>query len=102
MYPPYAERQTSVHGFFAAGPLAGGFEHTLALKTDGSVTVSGTNNYGQLGTGCSYGGRHQCSGEYDFNTHTQLESLGTDNVMVGAGNRNSVVLKADGRVFTAG
>ena len=58
--------------------------------------------YGQLGTGCAYNGRHQCGGNDDSNTPVRLSSLGTDNVMVGAGNRNSLVLKQDGRVLTAG
>lgn len=82
--------------------ISGGYEHTLALKNDGSVTIAGSNNYGQLGTNCAYNSRHQCPGSFDSNTHIAAEALGNDNVMVGAGNRNSMVLKADGRVFTAG
>jgi alpha-tubulin suppressor-like RCC1 family protein len=31
--------------------IAAGFDHTLALKTDGSLLVSGANNAGQLGNG---------------------------------------------------
>ena len=34
--------------------IAGGFRHTLATKTDGTLWAWGYNNYGQLGTGDSY------------------------------------------------
>lgn len=82
--------------------ISGGYGHSLALKSDGTVVVFGSNTYGQLGTGCTYNSRHQCSGQFDSNVPAPLDSLGTDNVMVGAGNRNSLVMKQDGQILMVG
>lgn len=56
---------------------AGGYLHTVALKSDGTVVVFGSNVWGQLGTGCQYNGRHQCAGQDDSNLPVPLDSLGT-------------------------
>ena len=51
----HTSKQTTLVQMAAAGgdvaAVAGGYGHTLLLKTDGTVWVAGKNNYGQLGLG---------------------------------------------------
>ena len=83
-----------------ATQIVGGYAHTVALHADGTVSTFGKNEYAQLGDGCVLNGRHQCTNFVLI--PAVVQSLGSDNAMVGAGNRNSMVMKQDGRVFTVG
>lgn len=85
----------------AATPLTGisvvrgGFWHTLALKSDGTVWAWGNNDYGQLGNGSvtsSYGGVAYAA-----------QVTGLSNVVaIAAGHWHSVAVKSDGSVWTWG
>jgi alpha-tubulin suppressor-like RCC1 family protein len=71
--------------------IAGGYEHSLAVKVDGSIWIWGINEYGQLGDGT-------------FEPRNVPAQLGedTDWVAVSAGYRHSVALKADGSLWAWG
>jgi alpha-tubulin suppressor-like RCC1 family protein len=85
----------------AATPLTGitavrgGFWHTLALKSDGTVWAWGNNDYGQLGNGSvtpQYGGVAYAA-----------QVTGLSNVVaIAAGHWHSVAVKSDGSVWTWG
>jgi Raf kinase inhibitor-like YbhB/YbcL family protein len=66
----------------------GGDEHSLALKSDGTVLAWGNNLYGQLGN----------ESTLDQTFPVQVSSL-TDVVSVASGNYHSIALKADGTVW---
>jgi len=70
---------------------AGIGEHSLALKTDGTLWSWGVNNYGQLGEGTTK----------DRNTPTQI---GTDTnwIQVSAGGLHSHAIKTDGTLWSWG
>jgi alpha-tubulin suppressor-like RCC1 family protein len=77
--------------------IAGGGEHTVALKQDGTVWTWGWNFAGQLGDGTTT----------DRNTPVQVLGLGgvgflTDVKAIAAGYAHSVALKQDGTVWTWG
>ena len=69
--------------------LAGGYAHTLALKSDGSLWSWGRNDYGQLGDGTTT----------DRSTPKQI---GTGYSAVAAGSNHSVALKSDGSLWAWG
>jgi alpha-tubulin suppressor-like RCC1 family protein len=78
-------------GFDNANVFAGK-EHTVYLKTDGRVYAAGRNADSQLGDGTTT----------DRHTPVELTSLGSDNQAVAAGEKVTVFLKSDGRIFIAG
>jgi len=77
--------------------ISAGGNHTLALKSDGSVWAFGMNSYGQLGDGTN------------DNSNTPVQVVGPDSigyltgaVRLDAGSFFSAVLKNDGSVWTFG
>ncbi len=68
-----------------------GWEHTAALKSDGSLWAWGNNNYGQLGDGTTDGN----------NTPTQIGSATTWSA-IAAGWDHTVALKSDGTLWAWG
>jgi alpha-tubulin suppressor-like RCC1 family protein len=72
--------------------VAAGAEHSLALKSDGTVWAWGFNGNGQLGDG---------GAEYTSSTPVQVSGL-TGMVAVAAGEYHSLALKSDGTVWTWG
>ena len=77
--------------------VAAGYEHTLALRTDGTVFAWGLGDAGQLGT----------TGPLDPNcnlcTNAPAQCAGlTQVVAIAAGANHSVVLDINGRVYTFG
>ena len=60
--------------------IAAGLEHSLALRTNGTVVAWGSNDYGQ----------------------TNIPAAATNVIAVSAGERHSLVLRADGRVVAWG
>jgi alpha-tubulin suppressor-like RCC1 family protein len=69
----------------------GGYAHTLALKSDGTVWAWGNNDRGQLGVG-------------DFNNRSlPVQVLGLSNIVaIAAGNQHSLALRSDGTVWAWG
>jgi alpha-tubulin suppressor-like RCC1 family protein len=71
--------------------IAGGFAHSLALKSDGTVWAWGYNSNGQLGDG-TYTTR---------NTPVQVSAL-SGVTAIAAGAYHSLALKSDGTVWASG
>ena len=77
--------------------IAGGADHTLLLKNDGTVWAWGTNGNGQLGDGTNA----------DKNIPVQVKGTGGAEFLTGvtaidAGNSHSLALKSDGTVWAWG
>ena len=73
------------------GYISGGYSHTIAIKTDGSLWAWGGNDYGQLGTGTS-------SAEY----FPRMISPSSDWAWVDAGLFFNLALKDDGSLWAWG
>ncbi|MCL1885444.1 MAG: Ig-like domain repeat protein [Dehalococcoidia bacterium] len=71
--------------------VAGGYDHSLALKSDGTVWAWGRNNYGQLGDGTTT----------NRSLPVQVSGL-TDVIAIAGGNYHSIALKSDGTVWAWG
>jgi len=71
--------------------IASGYNHSLALKSDGTVWACGSNSYGQLGDGSTT----------DSNTPVQVSDL-TDIIAIAGGENYSLALKSDGTVWAWG
>jgi len=70
--------------------IAAGSEHSMALKSDGTVWAWGVNNHGQLGSGTVW--------DYD---PREVEGL-DEAVGIAAGDRNGMAVGADGSVWAWG
>jgi|GEM_PF-1238032 len=80
--------------------VSAGMDHTLALKTDGTVWGWGGSGWGQLGNGTT--GNHYGSSNTYYISHPVQASGLTDVKSICASNAFSVVLKNDGSVWTFG
>ena len=82
---PYSSVPVQAIGLYGATAVAGGYGHSLALKSDGTVWAWGWNVVGQLGDGTTT----------DRYTPVQVSELSgvTD---VASGNDYSLALKSDG------
>ncbi len=90
----YANNKNSpvqVSGLNGAIAIAGGYKHTVALKSDGTVWAWGYNGVGQLGDG-SYDSR---------NTPVQVSEL-KDVTAIAAGDYHTIALKSDGTIWAWG
>lgn len=63
--------------------IAAGYDHSLALKSDGTLWATGYNSYGQLDTG-------------DGDNRTKFTQVASGIKSVSAGNTHTVVVKKDG------
>jgi alpha-tubulin suppressor-like RCC1 family protein len=72
--------------------IAGGSNHSLALKSDGTLWAWGWNNVGQLGNGTTT----------EHNTPVQVQGGLSDIKAISAGINFSLVLKNDGMVWAWG
>ena len=82
---------THVAGFTDIVAVAGGNDHSLALKSNGDVFAWGDNNSGQLGLG------------FNSNREETPQQTLIDNVIaIAAGSDFSLALKSDGSVFAWG
>jgi len=87
-----ANRLSTASSTTFSASLAGGWYHSLAAKSDGTVWTTGYNAYGQLGNGTS-----------GANTTTMAPIAGVANVMAVAGGAyHSLALKADRTVWAWG
>ena len=71
--------------------VAAGYNHSLALKSDGTVWAWGRNHHGQLGDGTTT----------NRTTPVQIQGL-TDIVAIAGGYGHSLALKSDGTVWAWG
>jgi len=77
--------------------VAAGREHSLILKTDGSLWVTGRNDYGQLGDGTSYSTDGLSA---DKSTPVQIYTNGVSQVATRYG--YSLIVKTDGSLWATG
>lgn len=71
--------------------ISAGYQHTIALKDDGTILAWGSNYYGQLGDGTT------------TNQKFPVQVQGLSGVIaVAAGNYHSIALKSDGTVWAWG
>ena len=76
--------------------IAGGGDHSLFIKSDGSLWAMGLNNFGQLGDG-TYGDN---TAYYGTNQPEQIVSSNV--VAIAAGGDHSLFLKSDGSLWAMG
>lgn len=84
----------AVAGISGVVDIAAGGNHTLALKSDGTVWAWGSNYYGQLGL-------DEDSYVSKMTTPVQVSNL-TDVIQIAAGHDFSLALKSDGTVWAWG
>jgi len=85
-----------VSGLISAGAIAGGAFHSLALKSDGTVSAWGAGYSGQLGDGNFY-----TTGNQGVATPVQVSGLSGAAAIAG-GEGHSLALKSDGTVWAWG
>ncbi|MDR4509236.1 MAG: hypothetical protein MRJ65_13595 [Candidatus Brocadiaceae bacterium] len=90
-YPEISATPTKIHNLKNIVAIASGWEHNLALKSDGTVWAWGNNHFGQLGNGNVTEGSAP--------VQTQKLSNITD---ITAGFYHSIALKSDGTVWVWG
>jgi alpha-tubulin suppressor-like RCC1 family protein len=88
-----AEDSTPLQVMSGVKAVAAGALHSLVLKTDGSLWAFGSNAYGQLGVATNAG--------VDVANSTPMQVM-TEVRAVAAGRYHSLVLKADGSLWTFG
>lgn len=81
--------------------VAGGYNHTCALKQNGSVWCWGLNAFGQLGDGTTTG--QSCAGGSACRpSPVQVAALGTAGAYIGAGHYHTCARKLDGTLWCWG
>jgi alpha-tubulin suppressor-like RCC1 family protein len=84
---PCSKVPAEVSGLSGVTAVAAGFDHTLALKSDGTVVAWGSNLYGQLGDGTT------------SDRHSPVAVTGLSGVVaIAAGDKFSLALLSDGTV----
>ncbi len=73
--------------------ISAGYEHSLALKSDGTVLAWGSDDSGQLGDGGSF---------ISSSTPVAVSSVASGIVAISAGRSHSLALKADGTLLQWG
>lgn len=90
--------------------IAAGYNHSLAIRNNGTLWAWGDNQYGQLGgtsglgTQCPFGGTTTFDCEVDLIQVVIDASLGLDNdwVAISAGLGHSLAIKSDGSLWAWG
>jgi len=85
----------AVHGF-GYRSVAASSNHSLALKTDGSMYAWGENTYGQLGLG------HKNASWFPSSNEPARVGTDSDWVSIAAGAYNAYAMKADGTIWSWG
>jgi alpha-tubulin suppressor-like RCC1 family protein len=75
--------------------IAAGVEHSLFLKSDGSLWAMGDNFYGELGDGT-----YSTNAPYGTNRPQQIVASGV--TAIAAGDTHSLFLKSDGSLWAMG
>ncbi|KRE21939.1 RCC1 domain-containing protein [Paenibacillus sp. Soil522] len=88
----YSLGPVQVQGLSSVVAIAAGDDHSLALKSDGTVWAWGLNNYGQLGIGRTTS---------TSSTPVQVQGL-SSMVAIAAGNDHNLAVKSDGTVWQWG
>jgi alpha-tubulin suppressor-like RCC1 family protein len=87
---------TATANFTITGKLAGGANHSVGMKSEGTVWTWGSNSNGQLGIGSSDAATHTAPLQVKLNSTTFLTGMS----LAGAGASHSLaVRKSDGSVF---
>jgi alpha-tubulin suppressor-like RCC1 family protein len=87
---------TASAGFTISGKVAGGQNHTIGLKSEGTVWTWGSNSVGQLSIGTADASTHSAPTQAKLNSTTLLSGISG----VGAGASHSLAIKsADGSVY---
>jgi alpha-tubulin suppressor-like RCC1 family protein len=95
--PPFSVAiPVQVIGLATVTAIAGGQDHSLALKSDGTVWAWGSGWAGQLGDGNFY-----TTGNRGVATPVQVSGL-TSVTAIAGGGHHSMALKSDGTVWTWG
>ena len=86
--------------------IAAGYDHSLALRSDGTVWAWGDNQYGQAGNGITHGTSEATNSTVTTTNDTsrgieQVSGL-SEIVALSAGVAHSLALKSDGTVWTWG
>jgi len=89
--PYFSNTPVSVTGLTGVVGIASGTNHSLALRSDGTVCSWGANSVGQLGNGTTT----------NSNTPVTVSGL-TDVVSIAGGDAHSLALRADGTVRSWG
>ncbi|MGI9103823.1 MAG: Ig-like domain repeat protein [Terriglobales bacterium] len=82
---------TQINGLSGVIAIAAGANHSVAVRSDGTVWAWGSNSYGQLGDGTTT----------DRSIPVQVTGL-SDVIAVAAGNFHTLALKSDGTVWAWG
>jgi alpha-tubulin suppressor-like RCC1 family protein len=87
---------TATASFTISGKVAGGQNHTIGLKSEGTVWSWGSNSVGQLSIGTADASTHPAPTQAKLNSTTLLSGISG----VGAGASHSLAIKsADGSVY---
>ncbi len=95
---PTAVTTSGVLSGKAVVAVAGGYEHWLALTSEGRIYAWGRNRDGQLGIGSTDSDRHKTPQEVPASGVLSGRSV----VAIAAGQAHSLVLTSDGRIATWG
>ena len=94
---PCSKTPAQVSGLTSVSNITGGANHTIALKSDGTVWAWGLNNKGQLGSSTS----EMCGGLLCSSTPLEVSGL-TGVIAIAGGDAHTIALKSDGSVWTWG
>lgn len=87
---------TATAAFTITGKLAGGGNHSVGMRSEGTVWTWGSNSNGQLGIGSSDSSTHTIPLQVKLNSTTFLTGI----ALVGAGTSHSLAIKSsDGSVY---